>query len=172
MGDHRGPPRCRRPTVPPPTTYDDAVRVSTRGDYACRALLSLALRGDPACPTSVRDIAERTALPQPYLEQILLALSMVDGFRRDSHPTAARQPYLRLLLREVAEGYRFGGFAEVQVVAEIAGETGLSSGSGPTEGLWLLGVTYSVTRSLDLRVGYTRGFRGGDGWIVGFVLHF
>jgi len=50
------------------------VRVSTRGDYACRALLSLALRPDPATPVSVRDIAERTALPQPYLEQILLAL--------------------------------------------------------------------------------------------------
>ena len=27
-----------------------------------------------AVPTSVRDIAERTGLPQPYLEQILLAL--------------------------------------------------------------------------------------------------
>lgn len=50
------------------------VRVSTRGDYACRALLSLALRGDSSGPTSVRDIAERTGLPQPYLEQILLAL--------------------------------------------------------------------------------------------------
>lgn len=63
------------------------VRISTRGDYACRALLSLALRDDdcgsptatsnstPAStPTSVRDIAERTGLPQPYLEQILLAL--------------------------------------------------------------------------------------------------
>jgi Rrf2 family protein len=53
------------------------VRVSTRGDYASRALLSLALRaeGDAASvPTSVRDIAERTGLPQPYLEQILLAL--------------------------------------------------------------------------------------------------
>jgi Rrf2 family protein len=49
------------------------VKVSTRGDYACRALLSLALHGD-AQPTSVRDIAERTGLPQPYLEQILLAL--------------------------------------------------------------------------------------------------
>lgn len=49
------------------------VKVSTRGDYASRALLSLALRhGDG--PTSVRDIAERTGLPQPYLEQILLAL--------------------------------------------------------------------------------------------------
>ena len=49
------------------------VRVSTRGDYACRALLSLALHGADT-PTSVRDIAERTGLPQPYLEQILLAL--------------------------------------------------------------------------------------------------
>jgi len=50
------------------------VKVSTRGDYASRALLSLALRDDHPVPTSVRDIAERTGLPQPYLEQILLAL--------------------------------------------------------------------------------------------------
>ncbi len=50
------------------------MKVSTRGDYASRALLSLALHGDGATPTSVREIAERTGLPQPYLEQILLAL--------------------------------------------------------------------------------------------------
>lgn len=50
------------------------VKVSTRGDYACRALLSLSLHGGEGTPTSVRDIAERTGLPQPYLEQILLAL--------------------------------------------------------------------------------------------------
>ena len=49
------------------------MKVSTRGDYACRALLSLAMHAD-GTPTSVRDIADRTALPQPYLEQILLAL--------------------------------------------------------------------------------------------------
>jgi len=48
------------------------MKVSTRGDYACRALLSLALHGLER-PTSVKEIAERTALPQPYLEQILLA---------------------------------------------------------------------------------------------------
>ncbi len=50
------------------------MKVSTRGDYASRALLSLALHGEVEGPTSVRDIAERTGLPQPYLEQILLAL--------------------------------------------------------------------------------------------------
>jgi Rrf2 family protein len=50
------------------------VKVSTRGDYACRALVSLALHGNGEGPTSVRDVAERTGLPQPYLEQILLAL--------------------------------------------------------------------------------------------------
>ena len=64
-----------RPADGTRTTYAVAVRVSTRGDYACRALLSLTLREDSdAGPTSVRDIAERTGLPQPYLEQILLAL--------------------------------------------------------------------------------------------------
>jgi Rrf2 family iron-sulfur cluster assembly transcriptional regulator len=49
------------------------MKVSTRGDYAARALLSLALHGLER-PTSVKEIAERTALPQPYLEQILLAV--------------------------------------------------------------------------------------------------
>lgn len=50
------------------------MRVSSKGDYACRALLSLALRDPGVGPVSVRDIAERTGIPQPYLEQILLAL--------------------------------------------------------------------------------------------------
>ena len=54
--------------------YHLSVKVSTRGDYACRALLSLALHDGEKGPTSVRDIADRTGLPQPYLEQILLAL--------------------------------------------------------------------------------------------------
>src|SRR3989440_6733649 len=50
-----------------------SMKVSTRGDYAARALLSLALHGSER-PTSVKEIAERTHLPQPYLEQILLSV--------------------------------------------------------------------------------------------------
>ena len=57
----------------PPSTVA-AMKVSTRGDYAARALLSLTLHVEEGGPTSVRDIADRTGLPQPYLEQILLAL--------------------------------------------------------------------------------------------------
>src|ERR1700694_1910858 len=56
-----------------PLRDDGRVKVSTRGDYAARALLSLALHESDR-PTSVKEIAERTNLPQPYLEQILLAL--------------------------------------------------------------------------------------------------
>lgn len=56
------------------SAYDGVVRVSSKGDYACRALLSLALHQPAPGPTSVRDIADRTGIPQPYLEQILLAL--------------------------------------------------------------------------------------------------
>ena len=60
--------------VPGRAAYAVGVKVSTRGDYASRALLSLAMHAGEEGPTSVRDIAERTGLPQPYLEQILLAL--------------------------------------------------------------------------------------------------
>src|SRR2546428_2163742 len=56
-----------------PTRDHGGVKVSTRGDYAARALLSLALHGKDR-PTSVKEIAERTSLPQPYLEQILLSV--------------------------------------------------------------------------------------------------
>ena len=53
--------------------HGTVMKVSTRGEYAARALLSLALHESDR-PTSVKEIAERTTLPQPYLEQILLAV--------------------------------------------------------------------------------------------------
>ncbi|MHB8334453.1 MAG: RrF2 family transcriptional regulator [Acidimicrobiales bacterium] len=80
------------------------MRVSTRGDYASRALLSLALHDDPFRPTSVRDLAQRTGLPQPYLEQILLALKGV-GLVRSK--------------RGVGGGYVLARSAESITLAEV-----------------------------------------------------
>jgi Rrf2 family protein len=80
------------------------VRVSTRGDYASRALLSLALGANLSNPTSVRDLAKRTGLPQPYLEQILLSLKGV-GLVRSK--------------RGVGGGYVLARSAEQITLAEI-----------------------------------------------------
>src|SRR2546430_1034089 len=54
---------------------------STRGDYAARGLLSLALHGSER-PTSVKEIPGRTGLPQPYLDLILLAVTGSGRVRR------------------------------------------------------------------------------------------
>ena len=84
--------------------YTTRVRVSTRGDYACRALLSLALHAEDQGPTSVRDIATRTALPQPYLEQILLVLKgagLVKSKRGVGGGYVLARPAEEILLSEI-----------------------------------------------------------------------
>ena len=49
------------------------MKLSTRGEYAARALMDLALHGEEG-PVKIRDIAARQEIPNKYLENILLAL--------------------------------------------------------------------------------------------------
>ena len=49
------------------------MKVSTKGDYATRAMQDLALHYDQG-PIQIEDIAKRQHLPVRYLEQILLSL--------------------------------------------------------------------------------------------------
>ena len=84
--------------------YTTSVRVSTRGDYACRALLSLAMHSGEPGPTSVKDIAQRTGLPQPYLEQILLVLKgagLVKSKRGVGGGYVLARPANEILLSEI-----------------------------------------------------------------------
>jgi Rrf2 family transcriptional regulator, cysteine metabolism repressor len=49
------------------------VRISAKGEYAVKAMLDLAMhRGRPLVP--IQEIASRQAIPQRYLEQVLLGL--------------------------------------------------------------------------------------------------
>src|SRR6184192_2461083 len=49
------------------------MRISAKGEYAIKAMLDLAMhRGRPLVP--IQEIAARQAIPQRYLEQVLLAL--------------------------------------------------------------------------------------------------
>ena len=49
------------------------MRISTKGDYATRALQDLAMRYEEG-PVPIEAIAQRQALPARYLEQLLLTL--------------------------------------------------------------------------------------------------
>ncbi|MBI5117634.1 Rrf2 family transcriptional regulator [Candidatus Poribacteria bacterium] len=50
------------------------MKVSAKGDYACRALLDLALNYDSQTPVHITEIAERQGIPRKYLVQILILL--------------------------------------------------------------------------------------------------
>jgi Rrf2 family transcriptional regulator, iron-sulfur cluster assembly transcription factor len=49
------------------------VKLTTRGLYSVKALLDLSLQPDYG-PASVQSIAQRQALPAPYLEKLLMAM--------------------------------------------------------------------------------------------------
>jgi len=49
------------------------VRISAKGEYAIQAVLDLALHRERGL-TPIQEIARRQAIPQRYLEQVLLAL--------------------------------------------------------------------------------------------------
>ncbi len=50
------------------------MKVSAKGDYACRALLELALKYETATPVHVSEIADKQRIPKKYLVQILVML--------------------------------------------------------------------------------------------------
>lgn len=77
------------------------MKVSTKGDYATRAMQDLALRYEQG-PIQIEDIATRQHLPARYLEQILLSLKRA-GFL-DSKRGVSGGYYLAKHPREITIG--------------------------------------------------------------------
>lgn len=50
------------------------MKVSAKGDYACRALLELALNYGSGLPVHVSEVADKQKIPKKYLVQILVML--------------------------------------------------------------------------------------------------
>jgi len=66
-----------------PSQEDSEVRISTRGQYALRAMVDLALHGDEE-PVSRRDIAAREEISADYMAQLfrrLCAAGLVEGVK-------------------------------------------------------------------------------------------
>src|SRR5215468_10731829 len=57
------------------------MKVSARDEYACAAVLELALNYDTETPVRVQDIAQRQEIPMKFLFQIMQILKRVDIVR-------------------------------------------------------------------------------------------
>src|SRR5215471_16429410 len=57
------------------------MKISARDEYACSAVLELALNYDAESPVRVQDIAERHGIPMKFLFQIMQILKRVDIVR-------------------------------------------------------------------------------------------
>jgi Rrf2 family protein len=73
------------------------MKISSKGDYALRTLLTLALRSSDKSPVRLPEIAEQNKIPVKFLEQIMIQLKGA-GFvtsRRGRHGgyLLARSPY-------------------------------------------------------------------------------
>src|SRR5213592_1125711 len=57
------------------------MKISARDEYACSAVLELALNYDSEAPIRVQDIAQRQGIPMKFLFQIMQILKRVDVVR-------------------------------------------------------------------------------------------
>jgi len=57
------------------------MKISARDEYACAAVLELALNYDNETPVRVQDIAQRQGIPMKFLFQIMQTLKRVDIVR-------------------------------------------------------------------------------------------
>jgi len=57
------------------------MKISARDEYACAAVLDLALHYDNESPVRVQDIAQRQSIPMKFLFQIMQILKRVDIVR-------------------------------------------------------------------------------------------
>lgn len=57
------------------------MKISARDEYACAAVLELALNYDTEAPVRVQDIAQRQVIPMKFLFQIMQTLKRVDIVR-------------------------------------------------------------------------------------------
>lgn len=97
--------------------HPSPVKLSSKGRYAVRALFDIAFYNDGQ-PTQVKDIAERQAIPQRFLEQIFQDL------KRAGIVGSKRGPQGGYLLARPADQVPLG-----QVVQIIEGPVALGEGS-------------------------------------------
>lgn len=82
------------------------MKMSSRSTYGILALEELARRWDAKTPVQVKEIAERKAIPEDFLGQIMVSLKQADIVRANRGPGGGyylTRPPDRIRLREVLQ---------------------------------------------------------------------
>lgn len=80
------------------------MKISARGEYACRAILDLALHYSRLEPVQMGEIAQRQEIPYKYLEQILIFLKragLVESRRGSTGGYTLARPPAEISLSQV-----------------------------------------------------------------------
>jgi len=99
------------------------MKLSTKGEYASRAMLELALRYDDG-PLHIRDISAAQGIPERFLEQILLLLKRTGYLRSKKGPHGGyflSKPPSRISVAEVIRVID-GPLAPIECVSVTAHE--------------------------------------------------
>lgn len=128
--------------------------VTARTEYACLAMLELAARHADPKPARLADIADKHAIPQRFLVQILLqmkAAGLVTSTRGQSGGYQLAKPPSDITLADIVGALEGLGEREERP----AGGSGLSK---TLQGVW----TGLAKKLAEARVGYLKRFRLSD----------
>ena len=113
------------------------MKLSTKGEYASRAMLELALRYDEG-PLHIRDISAAQEIPERFLEQILLLLKRAGYLRSKKGPNGGyflAKPPSRISVAEVIR-VMDGPLAPIDCVSVTAHEICPCERGCGLKGLW------------------------------------
>ncbi len=114
------------------------MRLSTRGEYASRAMLELALRHHQDKPVQAREISQAQNIPREFLEQILLLLKRAGYLKSKKGPRGGyslAKPPDEVTVAEVIR-VMDGPLAPIDCVSVIAHEACPMERTCGLRGLW------------------------------------
>ena len=114
------------------------MRLSTKGEYASRAMLELALRHPQGGPVHSREISRAQNIPQEFLEQILLLLKRAGYLKSRKGPHGGyslAKPPDKITVAEVIR-VMDGPLAPIDCVSVMAHETCPMEATCGLRGLW------------------------------------
>ncbi|MCX6559592.1 MAG: Rrf2 family transcriptional regulator [Candidatus Aminicenantes bacterium] len=113
------------------------MRLSTKGEYASRAMLELSLRRDDG-PLHIKDISAAQDIPERFLEQILLMLKRAGYLRSRKGPHGGyllAKPPEKISVAEVIR-VMDGPLAPIDCVSVTARQVCPREGSCGLRGVW------------------------------------